>query len=103
MGRKPIRLIMDDETIKLIKDAIILTIISVPKPRYCPNTTLPFEKALLLKKAVRMKISSILVARKAKAEMVSRSINDSMRHFLCEVWILMCGIISIFLEPLIYL
>lgn len=84
MGRKPIRLIMDDETIKLIKDAIILTIISVPKPRYWPSTTLPFGKALLLKKAVRMKISSILVARKAKAEMVSRIINDSMRHFLCD-------------------
>ena len=81
MGRKPIRLIMDDGTIKLIKIAIILTIISVPKPRYWPSTTLPFGKALLLKKAVRMKISSILVARKAEAEMVNRSINDSMCHF----------------------
>lgn len=62
--------------IKFKKDAIILTNISMQKPKYWPSTTLALEKALLLKKAARRERSSKLVAMKADTDMVS-SINVS--------------------------
>ena len=40
-------------------------------PRYCPKTTDKFEKSLREKKAIRMKISSMLVAKNAATATVT--------------------------------
>ena len=81
MGKKPKRLIKSEGRIKLTKEAIMLTIISMEKPMYWPKTTLVFWKVLLLKKATRRKRSSKFVAMKADKDMVN-IIKLSMPFFM---------------------